>query len=562
MAGGTIQLLAYGAEDVYLTSTPQITLFKTVYRRYTDFSIETIENSFSDDFDFGKKSTVQLFRLADLATQITLKITVSSVIPNDNSNFAWVKRLGHAIIKSIKIDIGGYTVDKQYGEWLDIWWELAREGNKETGYMKMIGDVSSMTSYNNSVKPQYDLFIPLKFWFNRYQGLALPLIAIQYHTIMFTTEFASKDSLIITSQDFTAINDITMLSASLLINYVHLGDVERRKFSLANHDYLIEQIQSATDGQVDTAMKKYRLYFNYPTKEFIWMMKNGNYTNSNNFLCYTDKEDWSTTVNNAAYTLLNDSILLLDGPVYEIDQYGNYIILVPGENPPAPINVWEPFLPLMSGTTVNGKITVHNNSDNMTLWVNTQSLTISGYSLTNSVNATITVNIDNTILIENFLSTLSIRDVSIPINLMTDTRADSTHDVTVNQFNNYGLLINGQYNPVQYALLEFNDQERFVKRNGLFFNYLQPEMHHSNTPADGINVYSFSIWPEKHQPSGTANLSKIEVVILSIWFNDPTKQQKLPDIGFINKQSTFYVFGVNYNIFKVMNGLTAVMYTD
>jgi hypothetical protein len=585
MAGGLLQLLAYGAEDMYLTAQPQITLFKTVYRRYTNFSIETIEREFTDGPNFGKKSVSKMFRLGDLATQTVLKVTISSVTPNEGAKFAWTKRLGHAILKSIKIDIGGQTIDKHYGEWLDVWWELARTGDKETGYLKMIGDVDSLTAYNTKTKPQYDLFIPLQFWFNRFQGLALPFISIQYHEIYITIEYNKLQNLIITSQDFINTNNISILNASLLINYVHLDDVERRKFSLTPHEYLIEQVQSLMDQNADDYLKRYLLDFTFPTKELIWFMKNGNYTTNKLFLCYTN-DNWEKEIQHCSKIILQESVLLLDGPIYELDQYGNYvydqygnrIILEPGPTPnPEYPGVWEQMQPNMVSITSNGKITVINKNKIKSLWVNINSLIIGTYSITNKISGTIIVNEDDTIIFLNISSTITIRDVSIPVEYMLDTRITSITDVHVNQFNNYGILINGDHNPIVAALLEFNDQERFVKRDGKFFNYLQPEMHHNNTPADGINVYSFSIYPEMHQPSGTANLSRIERINLSIWFGDKSNEQInltsnynkllnkrviLPDLNFINLNNRFYVFAVNYNIFKVMNGLTVISYTD
>nr|NIO44598.1 hypothetical protein [Candidatus Aenigmarchaeota archaeon] len=133
-------------------------------------------------------------------------------------------------------------------------------------------------------------------------------------------------------------------------------------------------------------------------------------------------------------------------------------------------------------------------------------------------------------------------------------------DVCVNQFTNYGVWIDGNINPLEFALLEFNDQERFEKRDGDFFNYLQPEMHHSNTPSDGINLYSFSLFPEEHQPSGTANLSKIEEIFLTLWFADRSQEPGLPEITITDINSRLFVFAFNYNIMRVANGLTGLAY--
>jgi hypothetical protein len=142
---------------------------------------------------------------------------------------------------------------------------------------------------------------------------------------------------------------------------------------------------------------------------------------------------------------------------------------------------------------------------------------------------------------------------------MTDTRIKS-NDVLLNQFSNYGILIDGSINPIEYAKLEFNNEDRFAKRSGKFFNYLQPGLYHSNTPKDGINLYSFSITPEEHQPSGTANLSKIEKIIFSLWINDSTEKLGYPNLNLINLDNRLYIFALSYNILRISNGLTGISY--
>jgi hypothetical protein len=187
MGGGLMQLVAYGAQDVYLTGNPQITFWKVVYRRHTNFSIETIEHTLSGNPDFGRKSTATIIRNGDLASRINLFITLDSVTwtgltGNQAPRFAWVRRLGHALIRSIEVEIGGSRIDKQYGVWMDLWYELTHDINQERGYRAMIGDVDELTRLDEpdaqgNIKDHYSMYIPLQFWFCRNSGLALPLIA-------------------------------------------------------------------------------------------------------------------------------------------------------------------------------------------------------------------------------------------------------------------------------------------------------------------------------------------------------------------------------------------------
>jgi len=543
MAGGVIQLIIYGSQDMYLTANPQITYFKVVYRRHTNFSIEPFEINIQNP-KFGNNNLTQIFRLGDLMTKMYLRIVINNVIPNEGSKFAWIRRLGHAIIKNISIEIGGYTVDKQCGTWIDIWYELSRQGYHERGYNNMIGDIPIMTEYNNSPKPEYILIIPLQFWFNRFYGLAIPLISIQYHQIYMKFEIEEKNKLIITNNKFTNFDQIQILSASYIIDYIYLDILERDFFANMAHEYLIEQVQfDNTDNRVNN-QQKYFIQFNHPIKELFWVMKNGNYINSKKFLCYTNKDNWEEEILKCSKQLLLDSIILL----CECD--------------PSPDNggTWEEFKPLTEGTTINGKINVKNESDR-TLWVNTNSLIIDNYSITNKICGNILVNNDRKIILTNIKTDITVRDISIPIEWMTDTRIQSD-DVCVNQFNNYGILIDGSVNPIRYSKFQIDEDDRFIRRDYKFYNYLQPEIHHSNIPKDGINIYSFALYPEKHQPSGTYNISRVKNNVLYLWFEDITKEDNLPDLQIINNQDQLYIFGLSYNIFRVMNGLTAIAYMN
>lgn len=189
MGGGLMQLVAYGAQDVYLTGNPQITYFKVVYRRHTNFSMETVEHSMSGSTDFGRTATVTILRNGDLATKVALKVRLNAVrlaLKNEDDvlSVAWVRRLGHCLLEHVEVEIGGARIDKQYGTWFDIWYELTHDVNQERGYRQMIGDVAELTALHEvssttetTILPEYTLYIPLQFWFNRNTGLALPLIA-------------------------------------------------------------------------------------------------------------------------------------------------------------------------------------------------------------------------------------------------------------------------------------------------------------------------------------------------------------------------------------------------
>jgi len=563
MAGGLLQIIAYGAQDIYLTHDPQVTFFKVVYRRHTNFSLQAFEKTFNDSPDFGKRSVVKLYRLGDLATKMYLRVVINKITGTKGIKFAWVRRLGHAMIRQIEIEIGGNVIDRHYGTWLDIWYELARQGKHDRGYAKVIGDTDELTKYNDSSKPQYVLYIPLQFWFNRHYGLALPLIGIQYHDIYLNVDFEKRDKLLVRCDNFNNFDDVKILEVGLVTDYVFLDMDERRRFASASHEYLIEQVQYYGDESLEESPKRLLLDFNHPTKEIIWAMRNGNYTTGKKFLCYSNEEDWTDDILECSRMILLQSMILLKGPEFIIDSSGNRIITKPGDPPPN-FGLWEEFEPNpgVHQVSSNGNFKVTNNSTDKSLWINLNSLVIGNYSITDKINATILLTDTDLIIIQEITSGILDRDISFPVDMITDTRMSRGEDVCVYQFSNYGLFITGKWNPLAYAMLEYNGQNRVEKRNGRFFGDLQPQMHHSNTPKDGINLYSFAIEPEKLQPTGTSNLSKIENIVLTLWFEDTSNPDgTLPPLNVLNLDNRLFIFAFSYNVFRVTSGLTGLSYS-
>lgn len=549
MTGGLLQIVAYGPQDIYLTHNPQITFFKTVYRRHTNFSIQQFDLGLTGAI-FGYHSYFEIHRLGDLMGDMQLVIRLPAFTPT-TGKFGWVKRLGHAILKNIQIEIGGAIIDKQIGLWLDVWYELARNPHTERGYLKMIGDVNNMTELSANTKPDYILYIPLKFWFNTNIGLSLPLISLQYQRILFTMLFENIENLVVTDNVFNRdeLARIKISDASLLIDFIYLDETERKLFATASHEYLIEQLQYTDDTHIINTDIREKINFNYPVKELVWCFRNGYFISSEKFLCYSNTDDWTSALNYAASNIIQNSLLLLLSTVYGLNDNGEQIILSPGIMPQQP-GTWFEIVANSTGITPNGKISIENNSVDKSLFINISSITSNNDNLMDKIYCTITVLVDNSLIINNLNNELTIYDVSLPTRIMDDTRI-SNNDIFVNIPSNYGLLIDGSINPVTSGLLEFNNEERFSKRTGNFFNYLQTEMHHSNTPKDGINVYSFAIKPEQHQPSGTANLSKIENVFLHLQV----------DPSIINENTILYIFGKSYNILRISNGLGALSYT-
>ena len=318
MGGGLLQLVAYGAQDVYLTGNPQITFFKVVYRRHTNFSMEAIEQTFNGVADFGKRVTCQISRNGDLIHRMYLQVT----LPAQGSSKEWCDYVGLALINNIELEIGGQRIDKQYGDWMYIWNELTLNYGKRTGYRSMVG--ASIGATNAATT----LYVPLEFWFCRNPGLALPLIALQYHEVKVNLEFRTLAQLGAYSVIgvFNGPTGVSLSSASLWVDYIFLDTDERRRFAQLSHEYLIEQLQFTGEEAVSASAtsSKVKLNFNHPVKELVWVMqRDDNATSSNDWFNYSDNQ-----VEASGNNLITSAKLQLNGHDRFAERAGDYFNLV------------------------------------------------------------------------------------------------------------------------------------------------------------------------------------------------------------------------------------------
>lgn len=272
MGGGLLQLVAYGAQDVYLTGNPQITFFKVVYRRHTNFSMESIQQTFNGTPGAKKRVTAQISRNGDLLHKLYVVFKSADIKAN-------AVNAGQYFLDKVEIEIGGQLIDRQYSTWMNIWNELSLPVGKKDGYTYMVNSTAAAGAVTGKT-----LYVPLEFWFCRNIGLALPLIALQYHEVKINIEFAADDGA-------STMGD----SVELWADYVFLDTDERRRFAQMSHEYLIEQVQFT--GEADVGNKQHKLSFNHPVKFLAWV-------------CPTDKtssSDW------AAYKALGAAKLQLNG---------------------------------------------------------------------------------------------------------------------------------------------------------------------------------------------------------------------------------------------------------
>jgi hypothetical protein len=495
MTGGLMQLVAYGAQDIYLTGNPMITYFKVVYRRHTNFAMESIEQTFNGTVGWGNKVSCLISRNGDLVSGLTLEADLpTAALANVTTGtlMRWQDDLGHHIINEVNVEIGGQQIDKHYGDWLEIWAQLSVPASKMSGYRKMIGqdpvdgngqaiEVSAAVGLqaaknNNETMPNRRVYVPLQFWFCRNIGLALPLIALQYHEVKINITFATLARAVYGDNAADSVDGNTTLSASLWADYIYLDTDERRRFAQVSHEYLIEQLQFSGDLATTASTENtFKLNFNHPVKELVWVTR----TTANN----TDTTGQLSNFTNAAVTVrLSEA--------------------------------------LTSSSTPGGIGNANPSADD-----------VSG-ALAGDGDFVSDVTVDTS---SNLAGDLATFGSSI---LAVARRASERFTATQS------------LNPTVSAYLKLNGHDRFASRQGLYFNLVQTCNHHTSTPeSPGINVYSFALKPEDHQPSGTCNFSRID--------NADLKVTTATTSGGITK-----IFAVNYNVLRIMSGMGGLAYSN
>jgi len=444
MGGGLLQLVAYGAQDAYLSGNPHITFWKILYKRHTNFAMEAFRVNFTGAPAWGQRVVAVVNRNADLIWKTYLEITLP--VTSTVANLSWTggdkRRLGYLMVQQVEVEIGGQIIDRQYGEWLYLWETLTADFDTAMKLDNLVGGQYSNTDTNTfSCKGRPNvIYVPFQFWFNRNPGLALPLIALQYHEVRFNITLNDAVNLV---QGAAATGSALSTAAgklpppqdmALYIDYVYLDVEERRRFAQESHEYLIEQLQFEGQQQITSASERIDLTLNHPIKELIWVFQDARKTD-----CSIPATSGSTNYTPAAYT--------------------------------------QPF----------------------------------------------------------------------------------SYDDIVNR-----------------SRIQINGQDRFEERYGDYFWKVQPYQHHtggaysrafvsgsavfSASAPNPINVYSFAIAPEEHQPSGTCNFSRIDNATLVI---DSIRSDT--DIGQYPTKAypyNFRLYAVNYNILRIMSGMGGLAYSN
>lgn len=445
-----MQLIASGAQDQYITAGPEFSYFRTVFRKYSNFSMESVRQTFVTKPMLENSTTsytCRIGRIADLLAEVYLSFQLPNIYSNDTFRFQWIKNLAYHMVDSYSVRVDTQLIDQGYGEWMDVWNELTLPLGKKYTNDRMIGNVDEFTSpksldlkviiENNNLRYSYypvatsstpsiagrRFFVPIPFWFSRNPALALPLVALQYQTVDITIEFKSVEQLYqlyderadeyvspstyrerysdVSNLD-VSISQFTQyggggpssidLDAYLECNFIFLDESERKTVARTQMDFMIERVyRSHHDGV--RGQGTLDLVFANPIKEVIW---------------FTRRAD--------------------------VRKY----------------NTWA-----------------------------------------------------------NFTATSS-ENVMFPI--------------------------------MSTAKMLWNGLDRFEAKPAAYFNLIQPYQYHTGSPREGVYAYSFSLFPEKLQPSGTFNASAVNKVQMYVTTTDPALE------------SEFTIYGVYYNIFRVMGG--------
>jgi hypothetical protein len=527
MGGGLMQLVAYGAQDVYLTGNPQITFWKVTYRRYTNFSMESIEQTFNGTPNFGGTAQCVISRNGDLAFRTYLQVTLPEIGQDTVTGdlyARWLDFPGEQLIQEVQVDVGGQKIDKHYGDWLHIWNQLTLPEDRKKGYSQMVGNTTQLTYVVDpkhadvdtpcdggggirqvctprNALPETTLYVPLQFWFCRNPGLALPLIALQYHEVKINVTFRPLSEVLwavnglgVGGTKATEAYNQSLVATSLYVDYVFLDTDERRRMAQNPHEYLIEQLQFTGDESVGSSSNKIRLNLNHPVKELVWVVQ----PDSNVDYCS------SLTSGEPLFTALGA----------------------------------QPF----------------NYTDALDALPNS----ISAFGGAGAIGTSAASYIDSS----GFFHDAGAADVSYTSAGGVGMFAVSAGDIT-SGVSDAGTFVLSETaldlhcwgeNPVVTAKLQLNGQDRHSEREGSYFDVVQPFQHHTRSPDTGINVYSFALRPEEHQPSGTCNFSRIDNATLQLVLSNET----------VSGDSTakVRVYATNYNVFRVMSGMGGLAYSN
>jgi hypothetical protein len=483
MTGGLVQLVAYGKENVYLNGKPQITFFKQIYRRHTNFATEDVPQNFQEQPNFGKKYTCKISTEGDLANKMCMKITLPYInLPNGECR--WNKYIGFSMINYVEVEIGNKIIDKHYGEWMYIWSCLTTRNIKDNGFNKLIGNVKELTEFSSS-KEQYIVYVPLYFWFCRDSGLSVPLVSMQLDNININISFNPL------SECLLVIPTYYIQCSNYLVNFEKYEIIAQASSLTGTTNYgIYYDYDIITQKLYYTPISQNKLDASAP----IYNITNGYYVSpqvsATSFIIY----------NNTTYKNINmiDCVILVNYIYIDIDERKKFLsakmdylieqlyytpqIAIQGTHPKIQLTIDQPC--------------------KLTVWL---------------------VQLDNMIYANELYNYTSFYDNNTQESLLTQT------------------------------LIKLNSQDRISQRTSIYYEYIQPIQHTNNVLPRGCFMYSYSLFPCESNPSGTTNMTEIDLIELGIKANN-----------IISKSNTasFRSYSLCYNVWRVSSGVSATIFIN
>jgi hypothetical protein len=441
---------------------------------------------------------------------------INNIMLRQFINFAWVEYLGHQIINRVEVEIGGKMIDFTDSVRMNINYQLTNKILHDITYSKLIGNVSELTSFDNTIKPPYILYVPIDFWFGKYSGLSLPLIYLRYHDVKINVKLND----LVNCCYYETLNSEIMIeeliqlnSVSLIVNYVYLDTDERKKFAQLSHEYLIDQTQIANFTEIKTEKLNIELPFFNPIKQLFWVVRDiANIQRLKYF-------DYSDTYYTDIYEVLNaydnsgiDSNLTTSRNLVKIRtvdyKLSNYISV---------------------GDSINITNSIYYNGTYQVIKMDAEYLYVAYDSF---MKEEYKYNYD--VFIVNGITTYSKSK-----NYMGNSQA-------------YICKINNS-NPIKLSTLELNGVQRFYKVDSTYTNFVQPYQHNTKAPNYGLNSYSFALQPEEYQPSGFCNFNRLELKAMTFEFNKQFINQEM------DKKLDVLIYAHNYNVLRLAYGKAGIV---
>jgi Major capsid protein N-terminus/Large eukaryotic DNA virus major capsid protein len=607
MGGGLLQLVAYGAQDAYITGNPHITFWKVMYKRHTNFAMEAMRVNFTGSPTYGQRSVVVVNRNADLMFRTYLEVTLpdtrlaatgasisgvtATSVPNTSTaGVLWSaggrRRLGYLLIQQVEIEIGGQIMDRHYGEWMYLWESLTSPYDQSVRLDQMLG-ANVAGTYSTPAgcngRPAV-LYIPLSFWFCRNPGLALPLIALQYHEVRLNFIFRQATDLVQNIYGYDANGNAQywpggiaaaaaalprFKDAAVYVDYIYLDTDERRRFAQQTHEYLIDQLQYGLQQSITSQTVRLDLTLNHPVKELVWVYQDARMLDCSQIGTAFGTVPAAANTQPFQYAdIANRCRLQLNGQDRFDERYGDYFWKVqPYQHhsggafevhaqtqlpltgsTPGSISVWFTASTVANAGTSLGTVAITGGST----YANLAGLTLQIVSATNSSGLTL-------IAPGTGVTFSSATSATLAANSLATPSGGAAGTIYAIYDPNY--IVNDPINAGGYAQAGFQQQQNSAYTVNQATNAFLPAFTQSINP---INMYSFSLAPEEHQPSGSCNFSRIDTTTLVFDSITGADGKALSAGQFPSKQYPylFRMYAVNYNIFRVMSGMGGLAYSN